>query len=570
MYRSPSRQLISRRAPGRTPLAAAAAPLRLGVIYTGGTIGCVGEPLSPLGQADFQRAFAAWVTPVLAQQSPGIDVRFLPFGATLDSTNLQPHDWCKMAALVLEAYTDHDVFLILHGTDTMAWSASALSFLLTGIQPDGLADAVLSKPVILTGSQLPLFYQPAGSTDVTGLLFNTDALQNVCGAVQAGSFGPPEVCLFFDYKLLRGNRSVKTDASEFGAFSSPNHPGLGGSGMAFTLYNDRVRPLPTTPRVALDDAGARARCAAQLAHIRRHIDSAIVLPFLAFPAPYDAKGTPATSAIADMLRAALACGVQGLILESYGAGNFPSGDPSDPENGAIYQVLKDAHDAGVVILDCTQVTAGTVNSTAYAAGSWLSEVGAVGCYDMTAVASLSKLIVLLSLRGYQGRAWERGDIERLLLTNLAGEIMDVDRLDTRGDLFLAPTESIVALDGTVELTNSPEDGPVLQRVPKSGEDPEVLWRALDAPGDAAMPGRLYMQGDGDLVFYDSSNVTRYASGTARDGEATSMLVVEGDTARRGARLFIYNYARGEVARQLYPSVDEQTQRDAVHQGFEGI
>lgn len=532
-------------------------PLKVAIIYTGGTIGCVGEPLSPLDQTDFQKAFEKYVTPIIQQQYPGCELSFLPFGDTLDSTNLQPSDWCKMARFVLEYYAAHDIFLILHGTDTMAWTASALSFLLTGLAANGTCTAALSKPVVVTGSQLPLFFEAAddsasNSGEVTGLLFNTDALQNVCGAIEGATYGSPEVCLFFDYQLFRGNRTVKTDASEFRAFSSPNYPTLGEAGIEFTLHNDRVLPLPAAPDQSLEDEGVRARLQDQLKHIASAIDSAVVVPFVAFPAPYNSASEPNTSVIANMLTGIIDQGLSGLCLESYGAGNFPSGNPDDPAKGAIYKVLNDAHESGIVILDATQVLSGVVNATVYAAGSWLAQVGATGVYDMTPIAASAKLIYLLSLRNYNDNDWTQADIERHMQINIAGEMMDVDRLDSRGERYLAPAESLTTLDGTYELVNSPSEGPLFQTVPtEPGEEPIVAWRALTDPPPKSMPGRLYMQNDGKLVFYDSSNDPLYSS---RDSTVRGayMLIANGESQSGGPSLSIFNYATNELSATLFP------------------
>ncbi len=518
----------------------------IGILYTGGTIGSVGHVLSPLSDGDFETAFDDTITPILKSQYDDLAVSFIPYGKSLDSTNLQPSDWCKMAAAILGDYDNCDAFIVLHGTDTMAYSASALSFLFTGLQPNGFPNAVLSKPVILTGSQVPLFYQKAKDEPAADLTirFDTDAYQNVCGAVSAAYTGVPEVCLFFRNTLFRGNRTAKTNASEFDAFSSPNYPALGEAGIEFYLDNDNTLHLPTTQEISLDSPDAQAVLQHQLSYLTDHIDGAGVLPFLAYPAPY--TESPAASALANVLAAALGTGIGGLVLESYGEGNFPSGNPDTPSDGAIYQVLAAAHAGGVVIVDNTQVLAGIVNSTAYASGSWLADAGAVGAFDMTPLASVAKLIYLLTLRHYGSNDWSQAHVEQLMQTNITGEIMDVNRLDTRGEWYLAPGEQIMALDGSATLTNDHALGPALRSASQPATDPP-LWAPLGDSPDADMPGRLYMQGDGNLVFYDASNIARWASGTTPAGPATSMLILD-----PGPNLYIYNYAQGEVTAELYP------------------
>jgi len=529
--------------------------LKLAILYTGGTIGSVGNPLKPLTSEQFEGAFEKLMKPILQSRYPDLKLGYITFDTlpdgttvTLDSTNLQPSDWCKMAKDILPVYPEHDAFLILHGTDTMAYTASALSFLFTGLQPDGFPNAVLSKPVVITGSQVPLFYK---ENDTLTLRFDTDAFQNVCGSVSAATTGVPEVCLFFHNTLFRGNRTAKTNASELDAFSSPNYPALGEAGIDFRLANDEVLHLPTTPAISLESDGARARLSAQLAHLTANIPRTRAMPFLAFPATYTLPGPdkkkPATAYLAALLTAALDQDLQGLVLESYGEGNFPSGDPDDATAGAIYQVLDKAHEKGVVIVDNTQVLAGIVNANAYASGSWLASVGAVGAFDMTPIASYAKLLYLLTLRDYQDNNWQQSDVERLMQTNVTGEIMDVNRLDTRGRWFLGAEESINALDGTATLINDPDLGPVLKD--SSGK---TLWQALSSPPAEGLPGRLYMQGDGNLVLYGSSNTVLWASGTPSASEATSMLILDGSTAPGGLRLYVYNYAQGIVSKTLFP------------------
>jgi len=520
--------------------------MRLAVLYTGGTIGSVGTPLGPLSDRAFQEAFQANLTPILESEYTELEIGFIPFGtAVLDSTNLRPSDWCKMAGEILTRYRDYEAFVVLHGTDTMAYSASALSFLMTGLHRNGYPNAVLSKPVIFTGSQVPLFYR-ADSSERLSLRFNTDAYQNVCGAVAAAHSGAPEVCLYFGNALFRGNRTRKTNASEFDAFSSPNYPRLGETGVSFELFNERVLHLPTTESISLESDGARERLSRQLDFIATHIDSCRVMPFLAFPAPYGETEDGAMSVLAELLSACVARKLDGVVLQSYGEGNFPSGNPDRPEEGAVFEALRDADAAGTILIDNTQVLSGVVNGSSYASGSWLSGVGVVGAYDMTPIAALTKLIYLKTLSRYGDNGWDQDAIKRLMQTNVIGEIMDVNRLDARGERFLAPDASIHALDGTASMVNDPDLGPVLRD--RAGA---LLWAALSDPSGADMPGRLYMQGDGNAVFYDASNIVRWSSDTASTSFATSMLVLDGASSPFGLSLYVYDYARQAIEKTLF-------------------
>lgn len=513
--------------------------MKIGILYTGGTIGSVeGDGgLGPLNYDRFKQAFQDVVEPILRKQYPDIIITMMKFkanGTTLDSTNLQPEDWCLMATEILDAYHGQDAFMLLHGTDTMAWTASMLSFLMTGLDDRGYPIAVLNKPIIVTGSQLPLFET---SADGYIIRFNTDALQNVCGAVTTCYQGIPEVCLYFNATLMRGNRTVKSNASGFDAFSSPNFPLLGTDGTAFTLNNPYLTPLPLS-LLSLGSDVAYSKLSDQLAYITANINSTTVIPFLAFPAFYD----PSSSVLASVLAASLEQGINGLILESYGAGNFPSGNPDNPTDGAVYKILKQAQDNGVVIMDCTQVFKGVVDSQIYAAGSWLSQVGAIGTYDMTPIAALTKLIYLNTLAQDNNNNWSQSTIEALMITNLAGEIMDVNVLDSRGQGFLAATQMIATLDGSAMFINDPARGLII----KDANDTIIYEFPLI--GNPQLPGQLYMQANGVLAFYDQNGQPVYLAGDIPDDKLiAAKLIIEGSYAEGTLRLSIFTCKVSTVA-----------------------
>ena len=296
--------------------------------------------------------------------------------------------------------------------------------------------------------------------------------------------------------------------------------------------------------ISLDSSEARQILSDQLSYLSANIDRSTVVPFLAFPAHFSAE--KGSSVLSDMLDAYIErSNVNGIVLEAYGEGNFPSGNPDQPEEGAVYKALKAAQEKGIVIVDCTQVLDGVVDSNIYAAGSWLVDVGVVGAFDMTSITALTKLIYLNTLRDYKDNNWDAVTIARLMQTNITGEIMDVHRLDSRGKWYLGAGESIEALDGSVSLINDASSGPTLK-----DHAGKVLWQAISSPSKS-MPGRLYMQGDGDLVFYDNSNSKVWASDTADPLPAASMLTLEGKSSTKGIRLSIYNYARGKTSKILY-------------------
>lgn len=519
----------------------------IAVINTGGTISCVGDPLGPMTAAAFAAACQSIVDPILAQQFPDLIVTYvrdLTFpesqSGTLDSTNLQPSDWCLIAGYILDHYADYDGWVVLHGTDSLSFTGTALPFLLSCFDANGFGTALLSKPVIITGSQVPLFYQAPNTATLT-LNFDTDAFQNVCGAIASAQSGIPEVCVYFDSQLYRGCRVMKTNASEFEAFSSPNYPALGQSGVVFRLAAGNVLAPPVHSSVSLDDPTALAAAAAQLAAIAEAINFVPVMQLNAFPAWYSpANGT---ALLANLIGACVGQGIRGLVLEAYGEGNFPSGDPDTPASGAIYQALAAANAAGVVIVDNTQVLRGIVNNSAYASGAWLPAVGALSPADMTPVASLAKLTVLLAAASHQG--WSAADVKRLLQLSLLGEMADVSRLDSRGAAVLLPGQSLSALDGSAVLLNDPVQGPTL-----SGGG-AVLWSAIANPASVQMPGRLAMQNDGNLVFYDRDNTAQWATNTGDPTGASSMLVVAGSAADETLGLVVYDYSGGAVSATLY-------------------
>lgn len=396
--------------------------MHIAVINTGGTISCVGTPLAPMTAAGFAEACARLLDPIFAQEFPDLrltyvtDLAFPSRTGTLDSTNLQPSDWCLIADYILTHYADYDGFVVLHGTDTLDFSGMALPLLLQVFDAEGRGQAVLSKPVVLTGSQVPMFHQQSPGGPLA-LKFNTDAYQNVCGAIAAAQSGIPDVTVFFHGQIFRSSRVRKTNANQFNAFSSLNYPPLATYGIEWTPNEHTLLP-PVAGNVSLDDAKALALARAQLAAIRAAINVPSVMLLPAFPAWYDAE--TGTALLANLIRAMVKEGIHGLVLLSYGAGNFPAGHPDDATKGAIYQALDEANKAGVVIIDATMVPQGTVANGTYAAGSWLSAVGALSAVDMTPMASHAKLTVLLAARDVRG--WSLADVKRLMQVPLAGEM----------------------------------------------------------------------------------------------------------------------------------------------------
>ncbi|MGZ7079320.1 MAG: asparaginase [Thermoanaerobaculia bacterium] len=279
----------------------------------------------------------------------------------LDSSNMTPREWVKIARDIAANYDAYDGFLVLHGTDTMAYTASALPFMLDG----------LGKPVIITGSQIPLCE------------VRNDARENlITSLLIASNHDVPEVCLYFGGKLLRGCRSVKVSADGFAAFDSPNFPPLGTVGIDIEINWPLVR------RAA---GGGKLRV--------QELTSPVVSALRLFPGI-------SPELVHNVLRPPL----QGLVLEAYGVGNGPDHDRQ------FLAALKEATDRGVVIVDCTQCLEGTVDLSEYATGSALARAGVISGFDMTAEAALAKLYYLLS----------RGDapsaVKREMQIDLRGEM----------------------------------------------------------------------------------------------------------------------------------------------------
>lgn len=388
--------------------------MKIFLLYTGGTIGCVGPVLAPLQKTDFINAFRQFVEPTIVGQIPDITIEYDGFEQTLDSTNMQPSDWLSMANKILDEYHEHDAFIILHGTDTMAYTSSALSFLLPHI----------SKPIIVTGSQLPLFHQ-AENSDLS-LLFNTDAVRNVLGAVKFGTFGMPEVCLYFDDQLYRGNRVVKSNASEFTAFSSPNFPSIGEYGIRPKQHDTLFLPQPKNKNI--EDWLSKMKSNMEI--IQQNIKNTSIIPFLIFPAYYDK--TTGQSFLVSVLKNIMNSSppVKGIVLEAYGEGNVPSYQE-------MQNLLTEIHDNGVVIVDCTQVYQGEVNYNAYATGAWLKSCGVISGFDMTSIAAATKLIILRAL--YPSDSVEA--LEEKMVKSLSGELVPYYRLSGYQNEFLSPEKA---------------------------------------------------------------------------------------------------------------------------------
>jgi L-asparaginase len=334
---------------------------RVYIAYTGGTIGMRKDPQGRYAPSTGFLETQLRSMPELAHESmPDITVH--EFDPLLDSSDMTPTHWRRIAEDLAAHHDDFDACIVLHGTDTMAYTASALAFMLTS-----------PKTIIITGSQIPLceLRNDARENLVTSLMF-------------AARYTIPEVCLYFGGRLLRGCRSVKVDAEGFGAFDSPNALALGEAGIDLELNEGIIRPAP--------DGSFR---------LEPQSAEPVIAALRLFPGI-------STHTLENMLQPPL----QGLVLEAYGAGNGPTSSPGFTE------VLRRASDRGVVIVACTQCLRGAVNLGAYATS--LAAAGVVSGLDMTVEAALAKLYVLL------GQKLEPDRVRALLTTNLRGELTPPD------------------------------------------------------------------------------------------------------------------------------------------------
>jgi L-asparaginase len=333
------------------------------IIYTGGTIGMNHDPeTGSLVPIDFRHISVH----VPELRKFGYHLHTVSFDPVQDSSNIDPGVWTKMAEIIEEDYTRFDGFVILHGTDTMAYSASALSFMLEN----------LNKPVIFTGSQLPI-----------GLL-RTDGKENlitaieIAAAAENGLPSVPEVCIYFDNKLTRGNRTTKMNAEHFDAFSSPNYPPLAEVGLHLNYFSSRIR-------YPLGD---------QKLTIHKAFDNNVAILKL-FPG-INRK----------LVRAIINTeGLRGLIIETFGSGNAPTSQ-------WFLDELKNFIDRGGIIFNVTQCHGGSVEMGLYETSRQMLAAGVVSGKDITSEASVTKLMHLL------GRYQSREKVVESIGVSLAGEI----------------------------------------------------------------------------------------------------------------------------------------------------
>ncbi len=335
------------------------------MVYTGGTIGMKQDPQDlTLKPFDFSQILEE--VPELQKFALRIDS--YTFDPLIDSSDVKPAMWQELATLIRDRYDSYDGFVVLHGTDTMAYSASALSFMLEN----------LAKPVVFTGSQLPIGVP------------RTDGKENLISAVEIASAKDadghamvPEVSIFFNSKLLRGNRSTKVSSEDFSAFASPDYPPLAEAGISIRYNTLAIRKpqswdAPLEIWTSLDTRVSILKIHPGITpHLMRH--------FLCDPQ------------------------TRAVIIETYGSGNAPSGQ-------WFLDSVEEASRMGKVVMNVTQCLAGRVNMDLYATGKALKRAGVVSGGDMTTEGALGKLFCLL------GRNPDNEWVKARLGDDLMGEI----------------------------------------------------------------------------------------------------------------------------------------------------
>ncbi len=337
------------------------------IIYTGGTVGMVKDKHGSLVPFNFQNI----IDHIPALKSFQIGLAVYSFNDLIDSSNVKPNHWIEICQIIRQAYDDFDGFIILHGTDTMAFTASALSFMMQN----------LTKPVIFTGAQLPVG------------VARSDAQENLVTAIEISlakrNLTTPmvtEVAILFSNRLIRANRAKKTESVQFDAFESENYPLLAEVGTYIHFNEGALLPIKKKKRIIWVDS----LCT----------QVGVLKLFPGISQEY-------VKAILGMKN------LKGLVLETYGAGNAPT-------DKWFIELLKNAIDQGIVVINISQCIGGRVIQGQYATSAELKEIGVLSGADMTFEAATTKMMVLL------GQGLRPSELRKKLVTSICGELFNVE------------------------------------------------------------------------------------------------------------------------------------------------
>ena len=328
------------------------------LIHAGGTIGMTRSELGYVPKAGYLKERLEAIADLYVNGMPEFDL--YEMSPLLDSSNMSVSEWNRIGKMIADSYDKYDGFVILHGTDTMAYTASSLSFMLEN----------LNKAVIITGSQIPLCE------------IRSDGRDNlITSMIIAASGVVSEVCLYFGGRLLRGNRATKMSADGLMAFDSPNFPRLAEAGINIKYYPTAIK--------------------------RKNGKTFNFVPFSEVPIGV-LKVFPGINF--SLFDAVMTEKLKGVVLETFGAGNVPG------DGNALIPIIRSAFSSGAVITVCSQCPEGTVSLGAYAASSELIRAGAVSGFDMTTEAAVAKLYYLFS------KDYTTDEIKTLMETDIAGEL----------------------------------------------------------------------------------------------------------------------------------------------------